>query len=350
MKFCQIDGTPLVPDAPAIDPYKTIVSRSVEIPAITPDPPPSAPASEPPASPADRSINEPEDLLDVPSAADPLKTMYVSDEEMRAAMGAVNVPDPVPPAAAAPPEPQPPDFLASELNVRQSSEPPPPSEPPAPTSPAAAFDATNPPIPSPFDAAPIEPEKELPAAEPVPELPPAYEPKEDETVIQPPASPFSDARPEFAPEPPPTPAFEPPPFAEPEPVQPVVTPQFEPAAPVAEWTPPPAPDPAWQDQQIGQDTPFQSPPPGTSGQSKGLAIGSLVCGVLSCLCCISVITGPIGIVLGFIARKKAKEEPQAFGGEGLALGGMITGAVGFLIGVGLIILQLSFGLLSNLAR
>ncbi len=385
MKFCQIDGTPLVDDAPPVDPYKTIVSRSEDIPASTPaaespqptapaqpEPPPASFAPATPMAPSSPSIGEPEEILDVPSAADPLKTMYVSEEEMRAAMGAVDEPAPAeaePPVAAAPSEPavvepEPPAFIASELEEPRPTDTTPrglpfgaetsrADEPQTETSPAAAFDATNPPIPSPFDAgsnvASIEPERELPAAEPEPELPPADFSQEPETVIQPPASPFSEAQPAFTPEATP-PAAEPPPFAEPEPFQPAVASQYEQAASPAEWTPPPAPDAAWQNQQIGQDTPFQAPPPGTGTQSKGLAIGSLVCGILSCLCCFSVITGPVGVVLGFIARKKATEDPQSYGGDGLALGGMITGALGFVIGVGVIILQLFFGVLNNLGR
>lgn len=370
MKFCQIDGTPLVDDAPPVDPYKTIVSRPDENPLSVPGVEPDARgeslsrSAEPVREPIleTPSISAPDDVLEVSSSSDPLKTMYVSEEEMREAMGSIEVPE-VPkaepdvnvPAA----EPGPPSFIASEVESQPVGSAPqelpfsgePAGEQKRETSPASAFDATNPPIPSPFDAGSLDAElKPEPAdAEPEGALPAAM--PEPETVIQPipPASPFSEPQPSFTPESSST-AAEPPPFAEPEPFQPAAAQQFETASPPAEWTPPPAPDASWQNQQIGQDTPFQAPPPGTGTQSKGLAIGSLVCGILSCLCCFSVITGPIGVVLGFIARKKATEDPQNYGGDGLALGGMITGALGFVIGVALIILQLFFGVLNNLAR
>ena len=129
MRFCQVDGTPLVDDVPAFDPYATIVAQ----PRSTIEPPPAAfetpapvvappapvietpppvieaaapeyhpiveepvvetlPASEAAADPVIHQtissvpIHEPDDVLDLPSA-DLLKTMYVSDAEMQAALG-----------------------------------------------------------------------------------------------------------------------------------------------------------------------------------------------------------------------------------------------------------------------
>ena len=41
MRFCQTDGTPLVDDAPPVDPYKTMVASKEEIfAAISSEPPP----------------------------------------------------------------------------------------------------------------------------------------------------------------------------------------------------------------------------------------------------------------------------------------------------------------------
>ena len=51
--------------------------------------------------------------------------------------------------------------------------------------------------------------------------------------------------------------------------------------------------------------------------------------------------------MGFIAKKKADENPAQYSGRGLATGGMITGAIGFLIGIVVIILQVFFGVLGN---
>ena len=113
MRFCQTDGTPLVDAAPPVDPYKTMVAGPGDLAALIP--PPSEPEPEPePVS---------EEVLDIP-AADPKKTMYASEEEIRSAMAEVDKPIvDVPPVAE--PEPAPPEFIA-----------PPADESPADGSPA----------------------------------------------------------------------------------------------------------------------------------------------------------------------------------------------------------------------
>lgn len=94
-----------------------------------------------------------------------------------------------------------------------------------------------------------------------------------------------------------------------------------------EWAPPPAPVAAWQDQGLGTNTPFQ--PPVAGGQNNTLAIISLVLGVIGIVFC--QITGPAALITGFMARKKAIENPHEYGGSGLALAGLITGAIGTLL-------------------
>ena len=73
--------------------------------------------------------------------------------------------------------------------------------------------------------------------------------------------------------------------------------------------------------------------------SQGLAIGALICGILSLVgCCIWFVMIPVGliaIVLGFIASAKAKGDPARFGGKGMARAGIITGFLG-LIGAGIV--------------
>lgn len=158
------------------------------------------------------------------------------------------------------------------------------------------------------------------------------EPKAEEPLLEiapeaaPPPSPFSVPEPSVST-----------PFAEPESSVPTSSSQFgDPfPAPAEEWSPPPVPEAAWQNQEIGSNTPFQPPPGGVAGESKGLALGSLICGILSCTVCASLglFLGPIAVIIGFMARKKATENPSEFGGQGLALGGMITGGVGLLFGI-----------------
>lgn len=306
LRFCQTDGTPLVDAVEEIDPYKTMVARPEDIRAAMPVTPEPAAAEE--------------SVLELPEEPDPNKTQFVSEDELRAEMsrGVEDVVD-IPPATE-----------------------------PEPAATPDQFSMTSPPIPSPFEAKPFEPasfEPQVvePAAqqfsEPEPPAPQFTEPEPPApqfTQPAPPASPFADA-----------PAS---PFAEPEPpkAEPVYSP-FEHSAPVAEpmmkaeWTPPAAPEASWQNQEIGQNTPFQPPPAGASGENKTLAIVSLATGVLSCLCCFSILTGPAAVVMGFMAKGKASSNPAEYGGAGLAIGGIITGVIGTLIGLAAIILQIFFG-------
>ncbi len=69
-------------------------------------------------------------------------------------------------------------------------------------------------------------------------------------------------------------------------------------------------------------------PPAQSSQTNGLAVGALVLGILSFFC-VGLLLGPIAIVLGFLGRKKANEE-MGGSGAGMALAGIVTGALGFI--------------------
>ncbi len=79
---------------------------------------------------------------------------------------------------------------------------------------------------------------------------------------------------------------------------------------------------------------------GAGGKQQGLAIGSLVTGILSMLCCFSFVTGPVAVVLGIMAMNKEKAEPHLYTGKTLAMVGVITGALGTVIGTLAIILRL----------
>jgi len=99
---------------------------------------------------------------------------------------------------------------------------------------------------------------------------------------------------------------------------------------------------------FGQNPSFQ--PPAAAAPSQGLAIGAMVCGILSCVCCVSILTGPAGLIMGFIAKKKADEDPAHYGGRTYALVGMITGGLGIGLFIVLIVLQIFFGVLSALQK
>jgi len=253
LRFCQADGTPLVDDVP-VDPYKTMVATPANFAAAS-------------GSPA-----ESEDVLDLPAPSDPARTMYASEDEIRAEMAAHDKVD------------------EQVIDIPPLTEPPPP--PPSPFSTPDLGSMTTPPIPSPFEE----------------RKPSTYEP-------------------------PPAPSF-----AEPEPVrdEPLLNPFDQPqSAPMAqaEWTPPPAPDQSWQNQPIGQNTPFQPPPAGSSGLNQTLPIVSLVFGLVSLCCYISPLTGLVALITGFMGLRNANNDPQHYGGKGLAIAGMITGGIFWLIGL-----------------
>lgn len=80
------------------------------------------------------------------------------------------------------------------------------------------------------------------------------------------------------------------------------------------------PDSAWGDPQAAPKT--------------GMAIAALVLGVVGFLTGIFVIGIGLdiaAIVLGLIAMQKAKAQPARYGGRGLALTGLIFGAVGLVL-------------------
>ncbi|HEY3028229.1 MAG TPA: DUF4190 domain-containing protein [Pyrinomonadaceae bacterium] len=85
---------------------------------------------------------------------------------------------------------------------------------------------------------------------------------------------------------------------------------------------PQQPAPAWSG---GYQQPVYRPSP-----EQGLAISSLVCGVLSFVCC-SIFTGIPAIVLGIMAINKEKNDPQRYSGKGMAIGGIVMGALSILI-------------------
>lgn len=331
MRFCQTDGTPLVDvveEVQAEDPLKTQVVRQDELAEMIPS---DDPFKTMVASRIEEKDDE-DNVLQLPQNYDPMATMVVTP----AASERTGLEDLVadPPAF---------DSIKEEIRPETpapgSSDPAPPiSEPPAPI--FAEPPVSEPPAPS-FG----EPAVPMPSfSDPIP--PPAADDDMPATVLQspfqsfnePPApeSPFSATPPPTPESPfsPPPPAFEPPPAPAPE--QPMgfgvpQSPFAEPSQPAQafqpEWNPPPAPVQEWQPQQISADTPFQ--PPVTGQVNQTLAIASLICGIGGFLIC--QIVAPVAVVLGFMARKKARENPNEYGGEGLALAGMIVGGIGTLL-------------------
>ena len=82
--------------------------------------------------------------------------------------------------------------------------------------------------------------------------------------------------------------------------------------------------------------------PAQGGQSEGMAVASLVTGILSIpghFCCyLGWPLGAVSIILGILAILKINKEPGRWSGKGLAIGGIVASATGFLIFVLFIVL------------
>lgn len=332
LNFCNLCGAKLEAVAEVSDPYKTVVGMP-----LTPL------ASKEPDDSMRTMIMSPEsndeDILQIPEVFDPMKTVVSSQPFKFDKPEAVQTPsEPVvsaPPVVEAP-TPEPPKFSEPSLSPPNFGDLTPP-EPAKMQQPIANPFNDAPKMESPFNAPEVE--------TPKPIEPPRFDstplPSESTPVESPFSAPQQSIPSPFAPEPSPfsepmAPAASSSPFDSP----------FAPAEPVNQvfqqndWNPPPAPVQSWQEQGIGADTPFQPPAAGVAGENKTLAIVSLVTGILSCLCCFSIITGPIALITGFIAKGNVSKDPSQYGGGGLALGGLITGAIGTLIGIGVIVLQI----------
>ena len=69
---------------------------------------------------------------------------------------------------------------------------------------------------------------------------------------------------------------------------------------------------------------------GPEGGRTGLAIASLVLGILS-VSCLLVITGLPAIITGLMALNRARRQPAEYGGRGFAIAGIVMGAIGILL-------------------
>lgn len=84
---------------------------------------------------------------------------------------------------------------------------------------------------------------------------------------------------------------------------------------------------------------YYAPPP-AAPPTSGLAIGSLIAGILG-LTLLPTIGSIIGLVLGYMARNQIRDSGGTMTGEGLATAGIILGWIGIalaVIGICLVIL------------
>jgi len=78
-------------------------------------------------------------------------------------------------------------------------------------------------------------------------------------------------------------------------------------------------------------------PSGPARRTDGLAIASLIIGILSLACfvvCLGIILGPTAAIMGFIARQRISSSGGTVGGGTMATIGLILGVIGFIISVG----------------
>jgi hypothetical protein len=103
----------------------------------------------------------------------------------------------------------------------------------------------------------------------------------------------------------------------------------------------------WMSPQ-GSQTPSFMPPPQVSGDTSSLAIVSLALGIASVvlgICCYAGIPlGGAALVTGYLAMNKSGVNSAQSNKRGVVIGGMVTGAIGFLISVGMLLI----GIIANL--
>lgn len=108
-----------------------------------------------------------------------------------------------------------------------------------------------------------------------------------------------------------------------------------------------APISPWEDQSKMQNQGFAYPPAVYSSKDQTLPIVSMVFGILSLLllCCYGGIPlGLVALITGYIGMNNEKGNPERYGGRGMAIAGIVTGAIGLLLSIGMIF----FVLIANL--
>lgn len=99
----------------------------------------------------------------------------------------------------------------------------------------------------------------------------------------------------------------------------------------------------WQNQPLQQQQPFY-PAVNQQTQNQTLPTLALILGICSVLfvCCYGGIPfGAGALILGLIGLKNASDNPMLYGGRSLAIGGIVTGVIGLLISVIIIILAIA---------
>ncbi|MBW2981250.1 DUF4190 domain-containing protein [Candidatus Woesearchaeota archaeon] len=77
-------------------------------------------------------------------------------------------------------------------------------------------------------------------------------------------------------------------------------------------------------------------------EKKGLAIASLVCGLLFWFSIPGFICSVLAIIFGVMQLNKIKKKPKEFGGKGMAIAGLVLGIVGIIFWLLTLILSAVF--------
>ena len=96
------------------------------------------------------------------------------------------------------------------------------------------------------------------------------------------------------------------------------------------------------------------PPPSVTGPSQSLAVWSMVLGLVSITlgwcCSFGLLTAPVAVVLGIYALSQIKSDPRRYTGKPLAITGIVSGGLYFVV-LAVIVLIYGLGiLLSGLNR
>jgi hypothetical protein len=104
------------------------------------------------------------------------------------------------------------------------------------------------------------------------------------------------------------------------------------------------PPAVWQNQQNLQQQQQQNYPMQIRSQDQTLPTISLVLGIFAILvgCFFGGIPlGALAVILGVIALNNEKRDAAKYGGRGLAIAGIVTGVIGFLMSILLILIALA---------
>jgi apolipoprotein N-acyltransferase len=90
-------------------------------------------------------------------------------------------------------------------------------------------------------------------------------------------------------------------------------------------------------------TPEDYRPRGPAARTNGLAIAALVLGVVGAFTASFVLPSILALVFGLVSLSQIKRSAGTQGGQGLAIAGIVLGAVGVALGLIWLLLFVSFG-------